>query len=763
MTSVPANRQKKSTLYTVFCRFTPPLDSLRRHDLETALSNVGPIKKASLILQDSKAFGFVKFTCQQDAEAAAKQCNGINVTLSDGQTTVLHVGLASESPNTSGGGTKAAPSAGTTKSAESADTTNLTGTEQDELATKKKNCRLILRNLPFTANEKDIRKVLKQYGELLEVHLPTVKGMHRGFGFVTYQTAAQAKAACVEGQVEIKGRTVQVGHALNKTVHQQQKQKEEKTSLREKKQQAKATKPAVGDDVVDESNVNHDDDDDFNDKNDDDDNADDHSQATDSTDDTSGSQHDNDAVSEKRELFLRNLPFDATRQDVFELMRQFGHIRAIYICRDKVTGIPKGTAFCIYEKQASAQRAIDGAEGLVCKDRSVQIDFAVDKDTATTLTTTEKDNRLGKDRRNMYLKEEGRVHDESWDHLPDGDKEKRQRAWSEKTTKLRSPLFFINPTRLSIRNLNKTITEAQLKQLCVQATTRGLERKLVTSEDEIKQWKAKGELTTREILARIQELEQDKNTVVPEFDDKNVRRYIPSVFIDRDFNGGSKNKQDAPSRGFGFVQFEHHAHALACLRELNNSVEYASEFVIGGKHAMDVKKRAQKRKKMDQADSELVGEDGRVKIPRLIVEFTVENKVKAKQQAENRSKQESNMIKQKGEQTAPVTKKEKNKSRGKKQREKKRKQLESGEPEQSIDTKNKTKEVVAGLEIPVESEKPKMKAIKPQKKQKIDKDEAKFTELVESYKRSFAATSEETATVEVSKEKANSQEKRWFE
>ena len=45
------------------------------------------------------------------------------------------------------------------------------------------------------------------------------------------------------------------------------------------------------------------------------------------------------------------------------------------------------------------------------------------------------------------------------------DRAKRERAFADKSTKLRSPLFFINPNRISIRNLNKEVNESQLKSL----------------------------------------------------------------------------------------------------------------------------------------------------------------------------------------------------------------------------------------------------------------------------------------------------------
>jgi hypothetical protein len=39
--------------------------------------------------------------------------------------------------------------------------------------------------------------------------------------------------------------------------------------------------------------------------------------------------------------------------------------------------------------------------------------------------------------------------------------------------KLKSPLFFVSPTRLSVRNLAKSVDDAALRLLCIKATLAG--------------------------------------------------------------------------------------------------------------------------------------------------------------------------------------------------------------------------------------------------------------------------------------------------
>ena len=67
------------------------------------------------------------------------------------------------------------------------------GTNQtSELAT----CKIICRNVPFEANEKEITDIFKTFGTLKGVRLPKkVTGAHRGFAFVEFLSKEEAKKA----------------------------------------------------------------------------------------------------------------------------------------------------------------------------------------------------------------------------------------------------------------------------------------------------------------------------------------------------------------------------------------------------------------------------------------------------------------------------------------------------------------------------------------------------------------------------------------
>lgn len=756
-------QQKKSTEATVFVRFVPATSEIRRHHLEDAFSQIGPIKKSAVIHNEDKSssYAFVKYTKQQDAEEAAKTLN--DHTIMVGSTSVqIRVALASVDRHERKKPNQAEPE----------------GDINVQNDFKKKHCRVILRNLSFYAKESHIRTALSKFGTIHDIHLPMVQKQHRGFGFVTFDKKSDA-AKCVAAQsIEVAKRSVEVAWSLSKQTYEENKsQNKKKGTSKEKKD---APQEAVNEDEDDILSKAEDDQDEEASESDDSSAAsgnESYASEKDEEDEekstSSANMNENDEkekrkkeILEKRSLFVRNLPFDATRHDLFECFRQFGRISSIYLVKEK--GVFKGTAFVVFETAAGAQRALEGAGvessfvslksaeggtgGLTLKGRPLRVNLTVDKDSAHTFDHHQS---LRADRRHLYLQTVGRVEDD-WEHLPEADQLKRQVAWTEKQSKLRSPLFFINPTRLSIRNLAKHVDETALKALIAQATMKGMEK--VTVEDAVAHWKATGDKTARDIMSL---LEQPKDSIIIPFDPKNVKKCIPSVFINRDFMV-SKDKTDPkpPSRGFGFVEFQHHIHALACLRELNNNTQYSAEYVAGGKQASLLRKT---RKRKGETDNETL------KIPRLILEFTVENKVKAKQQAEHRTAQLVNKQKQKAS-TSPkgdVEKKQKKNSRGAKQREKKRKQREEGASPEAAQSANDNESVEhpnADAQTQ-KNDKPenashKAKGVKPNKRRKRNKDEEHFTNIVEKYKSTIPVIIPAESTEKTSKKML---ERRWFE
>lgn len=625
----------KSTENTVFVRFVPtPTHKLRRQQLENIFSEIGPVKKTSWICSEeneSKGYGFVKYLSSDDALAASSSLNNKKIELEGAKYKIL-VEVASFEQRKVEKKAKEHDSAGHIQVV-----TSQKSTDDVSNADLKKKCRVILRNLSFYAKEHHIRSALEKFGEIVDLHLPRVKSdLHVGFCFVTFSCPEAAQRAVDNKNLDIQNRTVSLDWCLPKAVHQQIKRTDKVED------NAKSAEDAV---QFNEEGGNHADD-----------QIEDEAEAEAEEIAPRVPEPSDSALKEERTIFLRNLPFDTTRKELFQLFSKFGYIEGIYLVKDKVTEMPKGTAFVTYKRAKSAKLAITMASqspaaddaklvslqssptepapknlsevgdlSLVIKGRRILVDYAVDKETAETFDSKELNSHAA-DRRNMYLQSEGRVEStptepgsdkaNTWDTIPEQDQKKRQSALKDKTTKLQSPIFFINPNRLSIRNLAKHVDEVQLRNLCEEATKKGLISGLVSVNDQIAHLRAKGELSTREILTKVQGNSKTKEDLLPPWEEtRKTKEYIPSVYVDREYSEHAPSKK-GNSRGFGFVEFTHHIHALACLRELNNNPTYSREFVAGGKSAVDLKRKAQKLGSKGPKSTE-------TRIPRLIVDFTV--------------------------------------------------------------------------------------------------------------------------------------------
>ena len=188
------------------------------------------------------------------------------------------------------------------------------------------------------------------------------------------------------------------------------------------------------------------------------------------------------------------------------------------------------------------------------------VDLAVARDEAERL----KDSGKGRvDKRHLYLANEGLSLGtaEEVEKMPEEEKEKRRTAQAEKKKKLVNPLFAVSPLRLSIRNLKKALVDTELRELCTAATIKGIKRNLAGKKD------------MEKLLAADAVPATDVALKVPNFG-KGGKRLMPSckVMLDLErLRGGIPQ-----SRGYAFVEFKSHVHALACLRELNQNQAYAS-------------------------------------------------------------------------------------------------------------------------------------------------------------------------------------------
>lgn len=103
-----------------------------------------------------------------------------------------------------------------------------------------------------------------------------------------------------------------------------------------------------------------------------------------------------------------------------------------------------------------------------------------------------------KDKRNLYLANEGltfkrdkhRARDQGKekklyeaDEMSQDDKAKRIKAQQEKNRKLQNPLFYVSATRLSVRNMGKGVSDKELRSFVIDATKVGVAKGLVSKDD----------------------------------------------------------------------------------------------------------------------------------------------------------------------------------------------------------------------------------------------------------------------------------------
>ncbi len=240
---------------------------------------------------------------------------------------------------------------------------------------------------------------------------------------------------------------------------------------------------------------------------------------------------------------MRNVPYGATRKALAELFARSGSIESVHVVKDKATGLGKGSCFVRYSSVDSATNAT--VQKWALDARPLIVALAVDQSTASKLRDEvgpAKKRKLehalvGGDRRHVALASEGLIQkgDPAAVGVPENDLKKRERARQEAATKLRNPLFHVNPQRLSIRNLAPHVDAALLKELVEAAGVSGKDVGAV-------------------------HVARDK---------------VPSV--------PGKKPKPGKSKGYAFAEFSSHACAMRVLRYANNNPELASYCVQRGK------------------------------------------------------------------------------------------------------------------------------------------------------------------------------------
>ncbi|KAM3147304.1 hypothetical protein pb186bvf_000555 [Paramecium bursaria] len=149
------------------------------------------IKKISIVSREglSKGYGFVEFENEQDAQKAIKQLQ--NVVL-ENHSLQLSMSRPQKKAQTE------------KKQREEVEPTN----------------KIVVRNVPFEANAQELRKLVKQYGEVKKLRLPKkLDGNHKGFAFVEFVNVEEAQNAYDSLQnTHFYGRRLVIEYSLDEEI-----------------------------------------------------------------------------------------------------------------------------------------------------------------------------------------------------------------------------------------------------------------------------------------------------------------------------------------------------------------------------------------------------------------------------------------------------------------------------------------------------------------------------------------------------------------
>ncbi|SPO21108.1 related to Nucleolar protein NOP4 [Ustilago trichophora] len=219
------------------------------------------------------------------------------------------------------------------------------------------------------------------------------------------------------------------------------------------------------------------------------------------------------APEEGTTLFVRNLPYQATEEELRNLFRSFGPLRYAKITMDKTTNRSKGTGFVCFWQASSADAALaqakiiereSGVSGsssastsvanqknpfampsvltadpaapltasLNLHGRVLNVIPAVARDEASRLETSGRKEREKGDKRNTWLLREGVPFPNSdfAAKLAPSEVEKRLQSFQVRKAQMgANPSLFVSKTRLSVRSLPLFVSDRMLKRLAIHA------------------------------------------------------------------------------------------------------------------------------------------------------------------------------------------------------------------------------------------------------------------------------------------------------
>lgn len=575
---------------SLFVRSLPP--GATSESLTDFFSEHYPVKHATVVVdqktKESRGYGFVTFADAEDAVEAKKALNNQEW---NGRRIRLDVAEPRQRNNTTG---------------------ELPAHKIRKEEIQRPN-KLIVRNLPWSIKKSEqLEHLFRSFGKVKFADLPQNKGKLKGFGFVTLRGRPNAERAleAINGK-EIDGRTLAVDWAVDKDTWEKQQPEEE--SKKQKKGSKKQEDVVEEDDDDDPTSSEGSDDEDDEQEGGAEVNRDDQLDADlknffknhmenledeeDDEDEDEDEDDDEELVKEVEALapkktttdntstvFVRNLPFTTTDEQLKDFFGHFGKVRYARVVMDKVTEKPAGTGFVCFFDVDDAKSCIKAAprpqapataanKNSILQDESADPDGkytldgrllsvaqAVNKQEATNLADSSLAKRNEKDKRKLFLLNEGAIDKSSplFNLLTEPEIRMRQASSAQRKKLVQgNPSLHLSLTRLALRNIPRNMDSKDLKELARKA--------VVEFAKDVRAGR-------RQPLSKEENARDGKDAKEKEHErkakGKGIIRQAKIVF---ESGQGQKmqEKDGGKSRGYGFIEYTSHHWALMGLRYLN--------------------------------------------------------------------------------------------------------------------------------------------------------------------------------------------------
>ncbi|KAL6718086.1 RNA recognition motif-containing protein [Lecanora helva] len=572
-------RQEQTTVSRSLFVYSLPA-SATTESLTAFFSQSFPLRHATVVVdtvtKTSKGYGFVTFGDSEDAQRARET---LNQSLFDGR----RIGIEPAEPRHRQGVKYNPPDAIKTIS-----------TAKRQKLKSQQSPKLIVRNLSWNIKDSDqLAALFQTYGKVKHATVPRKSsGLSAGFGFVVFRGRKNAEIALemMNGK-EIEGRTLAVDWAVEKDIweNQHDPQNESRTEQQMaseiiEHQEDRGVKLGTNDDSITTESL----------------------ETCVSWDEEGKTFLQKDKSLEggapfkglqnnSSTLFLRNLPFSCTDEDLRHHFRSFGAVRYARVVLDPATEKSKGTGFVCFIHSEDADSCLQNAPYLTqSKDqaqngpstssrqysllentaqdssglytihgRVLQLSRAVDRKEAARLTCAGNELRdtRERDKRRLYLLSEGTIPSDGalYGMLSAAELKVREDSATQRQSLIRSnPSLHLSLTRLSIRNLPRSTTSKDLKALAREAVV-GFASDVKSG---LRTQLSKEELSRGGHEAKEAEKERKAKG-------KGIVKQAKVVYESRDGAKVAEQSGAGRSRRYGFIEYSSHRWALMGLRWLN--------------------------------------------------------------------------------------------------------------------------------------------------------------------------------------------------